>query len=153
MTVKSLRVAYDSVGLEREEKSSRIVTESGTVGKELILLVDDDVMMQDLGRELLEEHGYRVLIAKDGIEAVELYRQYSVDIDLVILDILMPRLDGGQTYLELRRINDLVKAFFCTGYAPSGVISSLLAERSLHALQKPFHPRELLRLVREVIDA
>jgi two-component system cell cycle sensor histidine kinase/response regulator CckA len=119
--------------------------------KKLVLLVDDEAIMQDLGKQLLEAHGYSVMIAADGIEAVDIYRKYGKDIDLVILDILMPGLDGGQTYLQLKNIDTNVKAFFCTGYTPRDVIGSLLEEESLHALQKPFRPVEFVRLVQEVI--
>ncbi|MEK7248861.1 MAG: response regulator [Bacteroidota bacterium] len=121
------------------------------LNKELILFVDDEAMVLDLGKELLEEHGYRVLVAADGVEAVELYRKHSKDIDLVILDILMPRLDGRQTFVELKKINRDVKAFFCTGYTPQEVTGSLLAEESLRALQKPFRPSEFVRTVEEVL--
>ncbi|MBI5474632.1 MAG: PAS domain S-box protein [Ignavibacteriae bacterium] len=118
---------------------------------ELILLVDDETIMQELGRELLEEQGYRVMVATDGVEAVEIYRQYSKEIDLVILDLLMPRLDGGQAFLELKKINKNVRAFFCTGYTPRDVVGSILKDASLETLQKPFHPEELLGKVRKAL--
>lgn len=132
-------------------KSIRNRKSAEEAGKKLILFVDDEVLMQDLGKELLEEHGFRVIVAADGVEAIEVYRKHSQDIDLVILDILMPRLDGGQTYLELKKINKDIKAFFCTGYTPQDVIGSLLAEESLRALQKPFRPNEFVRTVHEVL--
>lgn len=117
----------------------------------LILLVDDEEMMQALGQELLEQHGFRVLVAGDGFEAIELYRRYSDQIALVILDLLMPNLDGGQTYLELKRINTNVKAFFCTAYTPEDIIGSLLAGEKLRAVQKPFRPDEFVQTVRELV--
>jgi PAS domain S-box-containing protein len=119
--------------------------------KGLVLLVDDEVPMQELGRELLEDEGYQVLIANDGMQAVEIYRERWREIDLVVLDLVMPKLDGGQTFLELKKINPAVKTFFCTGYSSDQVITSLLAEEHLHALQKPFRPKEFAKLVREVL--
>ena len=62
---------------------------------ENLFLVDDEEMMQELGKELLEDNGYRALVAKDGVEAVELYRERGKEIFLVILDLVMPRMDGG----------------------------------------------------------
>ena len=121
--------------------------------QEYVLLVDDEESMQDLGRELLEEEGYRVLIASNGLDAVHLYGQRSAEIQLVILDLVMPGMDGGQTYLELRKINPHLKVFFCTGYMPDQVISALLEEESLKALQKPFNPENFVRMVRDVLDA
>jgi two-component system cell cycle sensor histidine kinase/response regulator CckA len=121
--------------------------------KQLILLVDDELLMQELGRELLEENGYRVMVAGDGVEAVELFRRHHDEIALVILDLLMPKLDGGQTYLELKKIKPTVKAFFCTGYTPQEIIGALLEEESLRALQKPFRPAEFVQTVRDVLAA
>ncbi len=123
------------------------------LNNELILLVDDEKIMQELGRELLEEQGYRVMVATDGVEAVEAYRRYCGEIDLVILDLLMPRLDGGQAYLELKKINKDVRAFFCTGFTPHDAIGSILKDASLDTLQKPFHPEELLKKVRKVLSS
>jgi PAS domain S-box-containing protein len=120
--------------------------------QECVLLVDDEESMQELGRELLEEEGYRVLIASNGQDAIHLYRQRSAEIQLVILDLVMPGMDGGQTYLELRKINPDLKVFFCTGYMPDQVISALLEEERLKALQKPFNPENFVQMVREVLD-
>jgi DNA-binding NarL/FixJ family response regulator len=70
----------------------------------------------------------------------------------VILDLVMPGMDGGQTYIELKKVNPYVKAFFCTGYMPDAVISALLEEEHLHAIQKPFNPDQFVQLVRDVLD-
>jgi len=120
--------------------------------QETILVVDDEESMQELGRELLEEHGYKVLIASNGPEAIEIYRSQPQIIKLVVLDLVMPGMDGGQTYIELKKINPHVKAFFCTGYMPDAVISALLEEEHLHAIQKPFNPDQFVQLVRDVLD-
>ena len=120
--------------------------------QETILVVDDEESMQELGRELLEEHGYKVLIASNGPEAIEIYRSQPEIVKLVILDLVMPGMDGGQTFVELKKINPRVKAFFCTGYMPDAVISALLDEEHLHAIQKPFNPDQFVQLVRDVLD-
>jgi len=120
--------------------------------QETILVVDDEDSMQDLGRELLEENGYKVLIASNGPEAIEVYRSQPQIIKLVILDLVMPGMDGGQTFVELKKINPRVKAFFCTGYMPDAVISALLDEEHLQAIQKPFNPDQFVQLVRDVLD-
>lgn len=121
--------------------------------KKLILIVDDEPVMQELGRDILEEHGYRVLVASDGLEALDMYRQYGSEIHLVVLDMLMPRLDGGQTYIEMKKMNVDIKAFFCTGYTPTEVIGPLLAAESLRSLQKPFRPTEFVGIVRDVLSS
>jgi|GEM_PF-875341 len=135
----------------REGDSGEADPEQGA--GELILLVDDEQAMQELGKEFLEEKGYRVLLANDGLEGVELYRQRSNEIALVILDLVMPKMDGGKTYLEMKKINPNVKAFFCSGFTSDPVISSLMAEEGLRALQKPFKPDEFIKTVREMLHA
>jgi two-component system NtrC family sensor kinase len=119
--------------------------------RELILLVDDEPSMLSFGGEVLEEHNYRVLTARDGNEALELYRRHAADISLVVLDLLMPGMDGGQTYLEMKKINGNLRAFFCTGFTSDSVITSLLAEEHLRALRKPFRVDDFLATVRDVL--
>ncbi len=120
-------------------------------GKKTVLLADDEVPMQEIGRELLQEQGYEVLVANDGKEALELFRSHLDRIDLVILDLVMPRLDGGQTFLEMRKLKHDVRAIFCTGYASDELIQSLLQEESLRVIRKPFHPTEFVHLVGELM--
>ena len=117
----------------------------------LVLLVDDEEMMQELGKELLEDSGYTVLIARDGVEAVDLYRERGKEISLVILDLVMPRMDGGQTYMELKKLNNNVKAFFCSGFTSDKVITQLLEEEHLQAIKKPFHPTDFIRMVQSTL--
>jgi two-component system, cell cycle sensor histidine kinase and response regulator CckA len=117
----------------------------------LILLVDDEQSMRELGTELLQEVGYRVLAAKNGVEAVDIYRKHHREIDLVVLDLLMPLMDGGQAYIEMKKINAGVRAFFCTGYASDETITSLLKEGNLQALQKPIRPHDFIRMVKQVL--
>jgi CheY-like chemotaxis protein len=107
--------------------------------------------MQDIGRELLEEQGYTVLIARDGQEAIEIFRSRVSEIDLVILDLVMPRLDGGQAYLEMKKIKNDLQALFCTGYASDELIQSLLRQENLKVLQKPFRSVEFVKLVNELL--
>lgn len=139
--------------MEANDRTPQRQVETKSPTNELILLVDDEPMMQELGSEILLEQGYRVMVARDGVEAVELYQAHAGEIALVILDLLMPRLDGGQTYLQLKKINKNVKAFFCTGYTPEEVIGPLLSKESLTALHKPFRPEEFIRTVRKILSA
>lgn len=126
--------------------------ESQARNTELILLVDDELPMLEFGRDILVDHGYRVITASDAAEALEIYRRQSAEIALVILDLIMPRMDGGQIYIEMKRINASVKAMFCSGYTSDEVISSLLQEEHLRAVRKPFRISEFLTSVRETLD-
>ena len=125
---------------------------SGDKRAPCILLVDDEPAMQELGKELLEDEGYEVMIASDGTRAISIYTEHVAAIDLVILDLVMPGMDGSQVYLRLKSINPRVKAFFCTGFASNQFISSLLAEEQLRAISKPFRPDQFLQTVREVLE-
>ncbi len=118
---------------------------------ELIYLVDDEASMRQLGTELLEEAGFRVITAVNGREAVNVYRERFQEIDLVILDLVMPELDGGQAYVEMKRISPAVKAFFCSGFVTDQLITSLLEEEHLRALQKPFKPEIFVQTVCDVL--
>jgi len=126
--------------------------ESQARNTELILLVDDELPMLEFGRDILVDHGYRVITAGDAAEALEIYRRQAGEIALVILDLIMPRMDGGQIYIEMKRINKSVKAMFCSGYTSDEVISSLLQEEHLRAVRKPFRISEFLTAVRETLD-
>jgi CheY-like chemotaxis protein len=108
--------------------------------------------MLEFGRDILADHGYRVITATNGMEAISRFREHVDDVALVILDLIMPRMDGGQTYIELKKIKRSVKAMFCTGYTSDEVISSLLQEEHLRAVRKPFQIEEFLGTVRAVLD-
>jgi two-component system, cell cycle sensor histidine kinase and response regulator CckA len=140
-----------SAELPAEPKQEEKQAEPQRGHEELVLLVDDEEPMRELGQELLQEHGYRVITACDGIEGVEIYRKLKDDIALVILDLLMPNMDGGQAYVEMRKINPELRALFCTGYVASADIQELLQEEELRVLQKPVHPVDLLKTVKEVL--
>jgi len=117
-----------------------------------ILLVDDEEPMREFSSDILAEDGYKILTASDGLEAVELYKKRHKEIAAVVLDLIMPKMDGGQTFLEMKKINPAVKAVFCTGYASDGVIAQLLIEENIPAIQKPFRSVELKKVVRDVIE-
>jgi two-component system, cell cycle sensor histidine kinase and response regulator CckA len=121
-------------------------------GIETILLVDDEAAMREIGTDILEGSGFKVLTAADGLEAVDIYKKKSKDISLVILDLVMPKMDGGQTFLELKKINPKVKSIFCTGFASDTIITQLLAEESIPAVQKPFRQEDFLHVVQETLS-
>jgi PAS domain S-box-containing protein len=128
---------------------SRPVVASG--GGETILLIDDEALVRNLGRVILERHGYRVLLAEDGLQAIEIYQREQGRIDLVILDLLMPRLSGRDTFHQLRAINPNVRTLFSSGY--SSEQASLSTEAGIHGfVTKPYYPRDLVESVRAILD-
>ena len=121
-------------------------------GKETILLVDDEEMILNVGKEMLDELDYRVLLASSGTEALGLYAQNWNSIDLVILDMIMPDMGGGETYDKLRRINPELKTLLCSGYSLNDEATQILSRGCNGFIQKPFSMEVLSRKIRDVLD-
>ncbi len=120
-------------------------------GSETILVVDDEQMIRNLGRTILQRQGYEVLLAEDGQEAVEIYTREPQRIDLVILDLTMPRLSGRDTLRELRQINPDVPVLFASGYSAEHMSDSE-REGVLGFINKPYRPQELANTVRAALN-
>ncbi len=117
-----------------------------------ILLVDDEEMILEIGREFLEVLGYSVLTAESGYEALEVYKRYQDNIDLVLLDMIMPNMGGGEAYDHLKRINPDVKVLLSSGYSIDGKASEILARGCNDFIQKPFNIMELSKKIRRIFQ-
>ncbi len=121
-------------------------------GRETILLAEDDEAVRQLGKRILEQAGYRVLIASDGEEALEIFDRFQDSIDLLLLDVVMPKL-GGQALMDrVRSKCARVKFLFSSGYSEGALHSGFVLEAGIDLIQKPYRAEELLRRVREVIE-
>jgi PAS domain S-box-containing protein len=120
-------------------------------GREAVLLVDDEAMIRNLGRTILQRYGYRVLLAEDGVEAVNLFRRKHMDIHLVILDLTMPRLSGRDVFQHLLEIDPNVRVLLASGYSADHVID-LESDRIMGFVGKPYRPDDLARQVRAALD-
>ncbi|HLN26860.1 MAG TPA: PAS domain S-box protein [Gemmataceae bacterium] len=120
-------------------------------GHETILLVDDEPMIRNLGRAILERYGYQVVLAEDGQQAVDIYRHGPESIDLVILDLTMPRLSGHDAFRQLLQLDPDVRVLFASGYSAEHV-SEADHERLLGFVGKPYQPQDLARTVRSALD-
>jgi PAS domain S-box-containing protein len=121
-------------------------------GNETILLIEDEELVRELGVTILEKFGYTVLSAGDGQEALEVYEKEKGNISLVILDVVMPRMDGKQCFEELLRINPTVKVIISTGLAQNGLVRDIVELGAKGSVNKPYGMRQLLQMVREVLD-
>lgn len=118
---------------------------------EVILFAEDEVQQLELMRRVLEAEGYRVLAAQDGIEAVALYRLHKNEIALVILDIKMPKLNGWDSFQDMKRDDPQLKVLVATAY-PDSEVRSAMARGELHDLFiKPYVVDIFLRRVSELI--
>jgi two-component system cell cycle sensor histidine kinase/response regulator CckA len=121
-------------------------------GNETILVVEDEEMLLDSVKQILEGKGYRVLTARDGIEASEVYGRFREDIDAVLMDIGLPKLGGWEVFLNLRAMNPKVKVILASGYLDPNMKSEMLKAGAKDFIPKPYVPEQILRRIRRVID-
>ncbi len=121
-------------------------------GTESVLLVDDDVVIRDLGKSLLEGLGYKVFVASDGDEAVRIYKEQVGEIALVVMDRVMPKVDGVESFNRLKKISPGVKVIISSGYAADEA-KKLRESGVMGFLDKPYRMAEMAKAVREAIDA
>lgn len=123
------------------------------VGRETVLVAEDDGEVRKLITGVLEKFGYRVVEATDGADAVAKFKENSDNIDLIILDVVMPKKNGKEAFDELRGVRPDVKALFMSGYASDIIYKKGLVAEGLRLLSKPISPGELLNNVREALDS
>ena len=121
-------------------------------GTETILLVDDEKMVMEVNKDVLEFLGYRVYTAGSGQKGIAVYMENQKEIKLVILDMLMPGMSGGETFDRLREINPGIKVLLSSGYSINGKAQTIMDRGCNGFLQKPFRMEELSHKVREILD-
>jgi signal transduction histidine kinase len=120
-------------------------------GSETILLVEDQAMIRDVGRTILQGYGYQVLLAEDGREALATFRRERQRIDLVILDVTMPRLSGSDTLREMVLIDPDVRVLFASGYSADS-LPGTSRPNVVGFISKPYRAGDLARKVRAILD-
>ena len=121
-------------------------------GTELVLLVEDDDSVRELAREILEMNGYRVVEARNGVEALGIVEGGAEDIDLLVTDLVMPQMGGRDLAKKVAPLLPEVPVLYLSGYTDSVVLHQGMLDPGSFFLQKPFTPTELARKVREAID-
>jgi CheY-like chemotaxis protein len=116
-----------------------------------ILLVEDEEMLRDLGVSILESEGFRVLAAKDGVEAVALFEANSEEVGLVVCDLGLPRLGGREAFLKMKELKPSVRAIVASGYLEPTIRSEMLKAGVIDTIQKPYDFNDLLAKIRSVI--
>lgn len=145
-----------TVYLRVAERESRPAEKDKAVmpvrGNETILVVDDEMTVRDVTKENLENLGYRVYVAENGQDAVSLYREKGAQIDLVILDVIMPGMSGEKTYDALKEINPGVKVMLSSGYTINGQAQQIMDKGCRGFIQKPYDINELSSKIRIIIE-
>ena len=139
-------------GESASAQAAQTPPEAVTEKRETILFVDDESRQVDLIRGFLERKGYRVLVARDGLDAVEIHRQNKDDIAAVILDMSLPKLSGWEAFLAMKRIHPELKTIFASGYVNPDQRAEMAREGAPVILQKPYLPSELLEQLRATLD-
>ncbi len=137
----------------QHDKDSEVTQPVPPGGIETVLICEDDASVRRLARLVLEDAGYRVFEAVDGQDAVDEFRRHQDEIQLVILDVVMPKKNGVAVYSEIRGMKPEVRVIFTSGYTPDTINRSGVFNMQLPFIQKPITPRILLEKLREALDA
>jgi two-component system cell cycle sensor histidine kinase/response regulator CckA len=121
-------------------------------GTETILVADDEQVILEVSTEMLTSLGYRIYAAGSGQEALAVFMEKRNEIDLVILDMIMPGISGGETFDRLRKISPEIKVLLSSGYSINGEAKTIMERGCNGFLQKPFHLEKLSSKIREMLD-
>ena len=121
-------------------------------GSETVLLVDDEKVIVEVAKKMMESLGYRVLTARSGREAISIYEKKHDSIDLVILDMIMPYLSGKEVFDRMKKKDPHVKVLLASGYSLKGQAQEIMDSGCRGFIQKPFDTAELSKKIREVLD-
>jgi two-component system, cell cycle sensor histidine kinase and response regulator CckA len=121
-------------------------------GKESIFLVDDEAMILEVAAAMLGHLGYQVTSAVGGVEAIAWYGEHWREVDLVILDMIMPNMGGAETFKRLKEVNPAVRVLLSSGYSMDGQAEAIIAEGCVGFMQKPFNLLLLSQKLREILD-
>ena len=145
------RIYLPLIEPEEEEKQSA-VTIAVQRGTETILLAEDDEILRRLSASVLKEFGYTVIEARDGEDALSKYLPKKESIQLLVLDVVMPKKNGKEVYETIKEMTPDIKALFLSGYTADIVHNKGILEQHINFMSKPISPRDLLAKVREILD-
>ncbi len=121
-------------------------------GTETVLIAEDEPGVRLLSKHILEEFGYTVIEAVDGEDAIEKFMENKNKVQFLILDVVMPKMNGKEVYEEIRKVRPDMKALFVTGYTADIMQTETILEEKVNIILKPMSPGDLLKKVREVLD-
>ena len=119
---------------------------------ELILVAEDHDGMRDMAEQILDTLGYKLILARDGDEAVQKFRERAGEISLLLMDVVMPKMAGTEAYEKILASHPGIPVIFTSGYSEQGAYLSSALHAGATVLQKPYGARTLARKVRELLD-
>jgi len=134
------------------DRETEIGKEQIPTGHETVLFVDDEDMIIDVGKDMLKTLGYEVLTVRSGREAIEIYKENQDRIDIVIMDMIMPDMGGGEAYDRLKEINPDIKVLLSSGYSITGQATEILNRGCNGFIQKPFNLKDLSQEIRGILE-
>jgi len=137
---------------ESEELPDAGAEEQPPGGTETILLAEDDVTVRNLHKMIFEEAGYGIVEAFDGQDALDKFMEHMAEVDIVVADVIMPKIDGKSLYEEIREIRPDMKVLFTSGYTNDIIVERGVLEDECNFINKPVKSFELLKKVRDVLD-
>ena len=146
------KIGLQNVRLSDEPSEELDLPHEILEGNETILFVDDEDMIIHIGKAMLEKMGYSILTAKNGVEAVEIFEANKDQIGLVILDMIMPKMGGGEAYDRIKSINPNAQVLLSSGYSIEGEAQDILKRGCNDFIQKPFNIEQLSQIIREILD-
>lgn len=132
---------------------SQIAIQNPQGGRELVLIIDDEPEIAEFASTILAEEGYKVIVARDGFEALKIFQQIHHEIGLIILDFFLPVMDGDAVFEELKAIDPGVDVVLSSGFAEQNKIGAMLAQGLRGFIPKPYTREKLLEQVRSTLDA
>jgi CheY-like chemotaxis protein len=137
---------------DRPAETDTVPEENAKTGSETILIVDDEDYVLDACKAMLNRLGYNTILAQNGKEAVEIFQKKNANIDLVILDMIMPEMDGPTVYEHLKEINTDVKVILSSGYSITDNVKEIVNKGCDEFIQKPFSLSQISLIIRELLD-
>jgi signal transduction histidine kinase len=141
------------IAAELPKETEPLPSATSILGNETLLLAEDDELVRNMMTSVLAEAGYTVIEAVNGEDAVQKFRDNSTSIQLLLFDLIMPRMNGKEACDEIRKIRPEVKVLITSGYAPEIVIQKASVDKGIQLLYKPVAPKALLKAIRNLLDS
>jgi PAS domain S-box-containing protein len=147
-----LPLAQESFFSVDEGRGADPASDNHPAGSEVVLVAEDDALVRALVSSVLTQNGYAVISAEDGDDAVAKYEMHSGKVDLLLMDVVMPKMGGWNAYQKIKELRADIKVIFISGYASDDILRNGFPTDGVHLLQKPLKQQELLTRVREILD-
>jgi CheY-like chemotaxis protein len=148
----TFKVYLPRVDESAKEYKQRAEVRESVQGTETILLAEDEEIVRELAREVLEAYGYRVLAATNGGSALLICERHTEPIHLLVTDVVMPEMSGRELADRLSQLRPEMKVLYMSGYTDNAIVHQGVLDEGANFIQKPFAPNALARKVREVLD-